>query len=263
MSKLTRILMGCIAAGALSVSAHAADLPMKAAPMAPMAPAWNWSGFYFGANVGAGWGTTETNLSSVSIPAIPLTIPIGLPLSQNSMSGILGGVQAGYNWQAGWAVLGIEGTISGADIKGTTPCVVILSCTEKTNWLATASARLGAVVLDRGLVYVKGGAAWQNTRTEMALPGILAGLVGVNDVVNGTHTNVGWLVGMGTEWAITKNWTAFVEYDYMNFQKKTDAFPIVPLPIIALNLDVKSTLSVAKVGVNYKFDWAGPVVAKY
>ena len=91
----------------------------------------------------------------------------------------MGGFQGGYNWQSGWAVFGVQGDIAWTDIKGTTPCVVLLSCTSETNWLATVSGRLGAVVLDRGLVYVKGGAAWMNTDHSVRTPGF--GAVGSAD----------------------------------------------------------------------------------
>ena len=84
--------MGCVAAGTLSVSAHAADLPMKAMPVA--APVWTWTGFYIGAHAGAGWGTTETTLTSISAPGVP-AVPFNLPVAQNSRSGFLGGGQVG------------------------------------------------------------------------------------------------------------------------------------------------------------------------
>jgi outer membrane immunogenic protein len=116
MNRLTCIFMGCVVAGALSVSANAADLAYKAAP----APVWSWTGFYVGAHAGAGWGTTETTLTSISAPGVA-PVAIGLPLAQNSRSGFLGGGQVGYNYQSGWAVFGIQGDIAGMDVKGTTP----------------------------------------------------------------------------------------------------------------------------------------------
>ena len=74
------------------------------------------------------------------------------------------------------------------------------------------------------------------------------------------------LLGFGTEWMITRNWTAFVEYNCIEFDKKNERFPINPLiagPGVAFNADLTNKLSLAKVGVNYKFDWGTPVVAKY
>jgi outer membrane immunogenic protein len=246
---------------ATTVAASAADMAVKARPIMP-APVWSWTGFYFGAHVGAGWGTTESTLTQFTIgPPVNLVTPLNFPVSQNSRSGFLGGVQAGYNWQSGPVVFGIQGDIAGTDIKGTTPCLIgILSCTSRTNWLATASGRLGAVVLDRGLVYVKGGGAWMNTDHRVNAP-----VVGNTLITSASSDTWGWLLGMGTEWMITPNWTAFVEYNYIEFDKKNERFPLGAIQGVAfsVNADLTNKLSIAKVGVNYKFDWGTPVVARY
>ena len=256
MNRLSRILIGCVAAAAsaLSVSAYAADLPMKA--MAAPDAAWNWTGFYLGAHAGAGWGTTETTLTSISVPGAPL-VPFNLPLAQNSRSGFLGGGQAGYNYQSGWAVLGIQGDIAALDVKGTTPCIITIACTSKSDWLATVSGRVGGVVADRALVYIKGGAAWLHTNQSATVSGGIGGLGGLGAAVPLTSTSstaVGALLGMGVEYAFSRNWSGFIEYDYMDFQTKNVALPIGLLAAGAvINASVVNKLSVAKAGVNYKF----------
>ena len=117
---------------ATTAASSAADMAAKA-PYAAPAPIWSWTGFYIGGHVGAGWGTTETTLDSIAAPGVPLT-PVGLALTQNSRSGFLGGGQIGYNFQSGWAVFGVQADIAGLDVKGTTPCLVTLSCTAKSDW---------------------------------------------------------------------------------------------------------------------------------
>jgi outer membrane immunogenic protein len=240
-----------------SVPALAADLPMKAAPLP--APVWSWTGFYIGGHVGFGWGQDETNIDSITATPPGVTVPVNATFNQNSRSGILGGAQAGYNFQAGAFVFGVQADIAGLDVKGTNPCGIVvnfLTCTSKSDWLATVTGRLGAVVLDRGLVYVKGGGAWLDTNHTTALN---PAVPGVPQITNGSFTNDGWLVGFGTEWMITRNITAFIETDYMRFDDKKVAFRVNPFftgPVaVNVNTNQTQTLAIAKVGANYKFDW--------
>jgi outer membrane immunogenic protein len=245
---------------ATTVAGSAADLAVKA-PYAAPAPVWSWTGFYIGGHVGAGWGTTETTLTGASITPPGLTVPFGFPFGQNSTSGFLGGGQVGYNWQSGWAVFGVQADIAGLDVKGTTPCIVLLSCTTKSDWLATATGRIGAVVADRGLIYVKGGAAWLNSTNSINLPNLGVaggGLINGQELASRETTTWGWTIGLGVEYAIAQNWSAFIEYDYMDFQTKNEAFNLnlgafVPGAAVTLNADLKNKLSIAKVGVNYRF----------
>lgn len=249
---------------ATTVAASAADMAVKARPIVPV-EVWSWTGFYIGAHVGAGWGTTESTLTNFSAVPPGLNFPLNVPFSQNSRSGFLGGGQVGANWQSGWAVFGVQADIAGLDVKGTTTCLVVFGCTTKSNWLATATGRLGAVVADRGLIYVKGGGAWMNSDHSVTTPGF-GGIIPATTLTSASSTTWGWTVGLGTEWMITRNWTAFLEYNYIEFEKKNEAFRINTggLPVaLTVNADLVNKLSVAKVGVNYKFDWGTPVVARY
>ena len=85
------------------------------------------------------------------------------------MNGFLGGVQGGYNWQiAPWAVIGVEAQFSWTDLKGTSPCVVVLACTTEHDWVTTLAGRFG-VTYDRLLLYVKGGVAWSKVTYSASL----------------------------------------------------------------------------------------------
>jgi outer membrane immunogenic protein len=249
-------------------ASSAADMAVRAPVIA--SPTWSWTGFYIGAHVGAGWGTTETTLTGLNaIPGLlPAPVAFSLPFSQNSTSGFLGGVQAGYNWQLGWAVLGVQGDFAGLNVKGTAPCIVILSCTTNNDWLATVSGRFGGVVAERALVYVKGGGAWMNATHSVNLPNIAGLGLGIpiagQALTTTESTAFGWLVGLGSEFMITPNWTAFIEYNYIEFDRKSEAnninlasLGVVGVPPNTVNADFKNKLSIAKVGVNYKFDWGG------
>ena len=165
--KLSRTIFvaAAFAAGLLSTAplASAADLAVKAPPMMPVAP-YSWTGWYIGANVGAGWGQNNVTLNQ-----IPGFVPFNLPIGQLNTNGFLGGGQLGYNYQTGWVVWGLQGDFDGTGIRGTNSCAntlpgIFLTCQSNVNWLATVSGRVGAVVLDRILPYVKVGAAWASEK---------------------------------------------------------------------------------------------------
>ena len=112
--------------------------------------------------------------------------------------------------------------------------MILLSCTTKSDWLATVSGRIGGVVADRTLLYVKGGAAWMNSTHSVAVPGggIIGGpgVGGLTQLTSTESTSWGWLVGMGVEYMFAKNWTGFLEYNYIEFDKKGEAFALAALP---------------------------------
>lgn len=239
----------------------AADMAVKAPYVAPAA-VWSWTGFYLGGHIGAGWGTTESTLTDIG----GVAIPGGFAIAQNSRSGFLGGGQIGYNFQSGWAVFGVQGDFDGMDVKGTTPCLGgAASCTAKSDWMGTVTGRFGGVVGDRTLVYVKGGAAWMHTDHTLGISGL--GIIGGPGAgvgsISSSSTALGWVLGLGAEYAFDQNWSAFIEYDYIDFQKKNIVLDFSALGAGAgtANADIKSKLSIAKVGLNYKF--GGPVVARY
>jgi outer membrane immunogenic protein len=250
VSAAAAILIATTAAGS------AADLGPRYVKAAPIIDTWSWTGFYLGAHAGGGWGTTESTLTGISAPGLG-AVAFTFPLSQNSRSGFLGGGQVGYNWQNGWVVLGVQGDIAATGIKGTVPCLVLLSCTSETDWLATVSGRIGGVVADRTLLYVKGGGAWMNSTHSVAVPGggIIGGpgVGGLTQLTSAESTSWGWLLGMGVEYMFAKNWTGFLEYNYIDFDTKNEAFVLGGLGGLTVNADLKNKLSIAKVGVNYKF----------
>jgi len=208
----------------LAASASAADLstPVFKAPP-PAAPVFSWTGFYIGGQVGAGWGTTETDANvgaavNAAFPAIGLGL--NLPIGQTSMNGFIGGGHVGYNWQFGTMVYGLEGDFNGADIKGGTACILLLHCDSSINWTADITGRVGVTVGERALLYIKGGAAWADTKYEVnqsvAVAGLGGGLAGT---VSGsaTKTRFGGLLGAGVEYAFMHNWSVRLEYNYIDF----------------------------------------------
>jgi outer membrane immunogenic protein len=221
--------------------ANSADLPMKARPLAPVAPAFGWTGCYIGAHVGAGWGTKQWE-------------DTGDDISDNTSyttNGALGGGQIGCDYQLSSPfVVGVEGSFSGSGIKGSgvQPFEAEqASVSTKINWLATLTGRIG-VTADRALIYVKGGGAWvkeKHTTTEHGV-GEDEGEVFSQTL---SSTRSGWLLGAGIEYAITSNWSAKVEYNYMDFGRKNFLFNELSEDPVSIRQD----LHTIKVGVNYRF----------
>ena len=99
---MKKFLLSTVALATMTAGAMAADLPARRMAPAPFAavPVFTWTGFYVGANVGAAWNRNANNFGSN-----------GFLGGNRNRTSILGGVQAGYNWQTGALVLGVEGDI--------------------------------------------------------------------------------------------------------------------------------------------------------
>jgi outer membrane immunogenic protein len=253
----------------------AADLALPTKE--PLPPAFSWTGFYVGANVGAGFGTTESTLNiappnpiltALAGGAVP-PITVNLPIASQSTNGFLGGGQAGYNWQV-WPflVVGIEGDFDGASLQGNAPCLVVFACNVKHNWQADIAGRVGVIAVDRALIYLKGGAAWERSNyslgNSITVGGAAGGTAFLNASANATRT--GGLLGMGIEYKFLSHWSTKLEYNFIDFGNQTVNFPIaagitgVTLPpaiTAALAGGVPVTLReyqhIIKAGVNYEF----------
>lgn len=240
--------VAALAVAGAATAASAADLPVKAAPLL-VAP-YNWTGFYVGGHLGGGWGTSDTVLEA--IPSVG--VPAGTFLSTTHPSGILGGVQAGYNWQMNWLVLGVGADFAGARLKDDVSCSLLgnaFTCSDKIDWLATVSGRIGAVVNERLLAYVKGGAAWEHVKYSLSDP---AGAVfAPGSTFSSTDTRLGWLIGVGAEYAFAEHLSAFVEYNYIDFGTAAES-SFLPAPVAAVVTgNITDRLNVVKAGLNYKF----------
>ena len=233
--KLRAFVGGCtLAAGTVAClcSAQAADLPMRPvpAPVAPVAyapPVYNWSGFYVGGHVGGGF---EDSSWSDPFTGVNDTFNDG---------GFLGGAQVGANAQFNWLVVGIEGDFSWTSlIKGSGTDSAGDTITTSPQWTSTVTGRIGAA-FDRLLVYGKGGLAIAQDQSTYAPSG--------GPTSTDTLTRTGWTAGAGLEYALTQNWTARVEYDYLGFGSKQLNFT----PAVTSNADLN--VQEVKAGFDYKF----------
>jgi opacity protein-like surface antigen len=184
-----------------TVVAHAADMPTKASPAPVAVPPYNWSGFYLGANFGGAWTNGSLNIPNNNF--------------NGGLTEFIGGVQAGYNFQTGHLLLGVEGDFDGATFSHPTlPTPTFGSVSQ--NWIGTVAGRIG-LVEDRWLIYGKVGGGWVHSNAILNLPGVSW---------TGSNTSAGWLVGAGLEYGFKSHWTVRLEYDFLSLANW--ASPIVP-----------------------------------
>jgi len=179
---MSRIVLGAVAliAAGWTASARAADLPYGSrAPYTVNQPlnAYSWAGPYLGGNLGYAWGSVDNNLTQPS--------------------GLVGGIQGGYNFQSGPWVFGIEG-----DIEATGASDTFAPWKFSNPWFGTVRGRAG-YAFSNILFYGTAGLAFGELKGET---------FGLTE----THTNAGWTVGVGAEFGLAQNWSAKLEYLYVD-----------------------------------------------
>lgn len=256
-SKIVKMLAAMLALSASRGAAFAADLAARPYTKAPVyaAPVYDWSGGYGGVEGGYGWG--RSNQTDPGIPPAvtpPITPPVNPPPNTQdghySVTGGLVGGTLGYNWQTGPWVLGLEGDYSWADIAGHSDAcgsVTLHSCGTKLDQLGTFRGRVGYAVGATGnwLLYATGGLAVGHLYGWDALT-----------PASGSAFRAGWTVGGGVETAFAPNWTAKLEYLYVDLGK-AQLFNVVP----GVAETVSFNANIVRAGIAWHF--GGPVVARY
>ncbi|MBR0693802.1 outer membrane protein [Bradyrhizobium lablabi] len=207
MTRLVLRVLGLIV-GAWTTSAASADVNYGSqAPYTVYQPlnAYSWAGPYLGGNVGYTWGSVDNN------PTKP--------------SGFAGGVQVGYNFQNGPWVFGIEG-----DIQATAADDTFAPWKFSNPWFGTVRGRAG-YAFNNVLFYATGGLAFGELRGET---------FGLSE----SHTNAGWTVGGGAEMGFAPNWSAKIEYLYVDIANSN--FVVTGAPN-------GYAFSLIRAGVNYHF----------
>jgi outer membrane immunogenic protein len=232
---MKNVLVGAFAMACVVTPAMSADLPVKAPP--PIVAVYSWTGFYIGGNVGYTWGRSDYSLTYPNNGAAPPDFSVAVPEIQAAPgiagsgrlnpNGVIGGLQAGYNWQTGRIVFGIEGDASGSSLRKTSVLNTVfpaggnvfagqplnVTTTIKNDWLATLRPRLG-VTFDRTLAYVTGGVAVGGVSYFQANNWVSTLPSNVTDVGAVSATKWGWTVGGGLAHAFNDKWSVRGEYLY-------------------------------------------------
>jgi len=251
-------------------AATAADYPMAAPALLPPAAPTSWTGFYGGLNLGGGWAANGQNsILPYADPALPIgagnffLLPGGGDTANNT-GGVVGGGQVGYNFQFRPSILvGAEADIQGTSLTGgnagnnialypspVTPGDVLIPLATGNGgrlslpWFGTVRGRAGWLATSTVLVYGTAGFAYGEVSSD-----------------NLSNTRTGWTAGGGVEWMFAPNWSAKLEYLFMDLDSggATGAF----------GWDFGShrhpQVNVVRAGVNYHFNAGGsaPVVVGY
>ena len=269
-----------VAAAAMTVAgafaAQAADLPTKKEAPAPVfvPPPFTWTGFYIGANAGGIWSSGSRN-ATLFAPGADLFLSGYFPGGiGNNQSGFIGGGQAGYNWQTGAWVFGVETDFDGTSLGKTfnyasTPFAgsgvplgllgdsLYVHAKINLDWLGTTRARVGFVATpdNRLMIYGTGGVAYGGGSSSFS----------IYDATQGAFWNgnpgserTGWTVGGGVEYAITNNITIKGEYLYVDLGSKNittvgNLAAATLFPGTYATAKINNDASIFRVGANYKF----------
>ena len=243
MSRFVRPALAAAVLALASGPALAADLPSRKAPppvayVAPP-PVFTWTGFYVGLNAGAAIDNTRYGWS----PFSPDYRPGGVAFT--------GGAQAGYNWQTGPLVLGVETDIAYRGASGNSNNG-FGALSMGAGYFGTARARLGYAI-DRLLIYGTGGLAYGSVNFPGAASGFgLGGAPHFLTRLDNPGTRLGWTAGAGVEYALTRNWSVKAEYLYVDLGRNSanylDLVTGAPVALQARNSD-----HILRAGLNYRF----------
>jgi opacity protein-like surface antigen len=224
---------GAARAPAAAGAASAASMPV------------NWTGFYVGGHLGAGFGR-----SNWSDPFGPTSIG-----DEDRVGGALAGGQVGANYQTGMVVTGVEASGSWTQLTGTASCFAGnpnqanagLDCGTNVGALATITGRVGLAV-NRTLYYAKAGPAWGHTTFMLNADGAAPGQLAVPDA-----DRWGFTVGAGVEHALNRQWSVAAEYKYIDLGTATVGFAGLPASIAAVASEmINQRYQVLTLGMNYK-----------
>ena len=216
------VMVLVVAVGRTLAADLSPPLQTPAAYIPAVAPVYNWGGIYFGLNGGYAFGTSDWTGGAV-------------PSGDFNTSGFVVGGTAGANLQMDQFVFGVETDLDYAPISGNGPSTFCVNCQTSSTWLGTTRARAGFAA-DRVLFYGTAGAAYGNVRASAS-------------GITNSSTEIGWTAGAGVEAAFTDNWTARIEYLFVDLSNGscTSACGSPPTQSVSFNENL------IRAGVDFKF----------
>jgi outer membrane immunogenic protein len=260
-----RLLLSTAAVAAMIGSAAAADLPSRRPPPAayvPPVPIFTWTGFYVGVNAGGAFRANNNGFNNAVF--FGAAAPLGTLANNNGSGRFIGGGQVGVNYQINQFVVGVEGdgqALVGSNNNNNNGFGI--SGNNNTGFLGTVRARAG-IALDRFLVYGTGGVAFggNNNNSPNTILGSVAGVPTFFTANNGNNMRVGYAVGAGVEYAFTPNWSVKVEYLFADLGRNNRTY-LAPGGLSGFTVNNREQDHIIRAGLNYRFGWAGPVLARY
>ena len=235
--KFLTVTVALLALGAAS-SGQAADLGVRPLGVAPAA-IYNWTGFYIGGHLGGGISSSEA-LN-------------GILTTSNDGVRLLGGVQAGADYQFGGFVAGVEGQYSwlgGANNGIVFPGGFVY--TNERRALGSLTGRAG-FAWGPALLYAKGGYAWSDNQERLTFGGVPLAFA------FDRNRRDGYTIGAGVEYMFAPNFSAKAEYQYYDFGRSAFVAPAAFVPFGAFRVDEHTV----KAGLNYRFNPFSPLIARY
>jgi outer membrane immunogenic protein len=225
----------------------------------PVPILFTWSGCYIGIEGGGIWGQSEQVAQSGPVGDLGLSTTD----RYNLKGGIAGGT-LGCNVQLSNFVAGIENDYSWTNKRGSAlnlaPFDTTATNTTRETWIDTLRGRFGWTPVERFMVYATAGVAWAGTSLDISSPAI--------GVVTESRVRVGWTAGIGGEWAAWSgplgDLTFKLEYLHAGFEANTYFNPpitVAGVTIVAQGARLSDDM--VRAGVNLKFNWGNPVVARY
>jgi len=232
------------------------------------APSYKWTGVYIGGNIGGAFGhaapktrVAPTGIGNVYFTGNDFELIEDAGKNPFNPNSLMSGAQIGYNHQYKRLIFGLETGFDYFNLDRahsltreyqTAPgSFYTLQNHVTTNWLYTLQTRLG-LSIGKALIYGTTGMALTRIKYHHAF---VDDFTPARETASTSRVRLGWVIGAGIEYGLTKNWTIKGEYLYINFRKVSIGESALTTPVsrdqFSHSLDLDT--NVIRIGINYKF----------